>query len=82
MATTWPSTALFRYETDCGTMFGHTGNTFGYTQFAAATPNGRRSVTVSMTVQRTQKSIGWELAVFDALHAAEELAACAALARP
>jgi D-alanyl-D-alanine carboxypeptidase len=74
--------ALFRYETDCGTMFGHTGNTFGYTQFAAATPNGRRSVTVSMTVQRTQKSIGWELAVFDALHAAEELAACAALARP
>jgi hypothetical protein len=41
-----------------------------------------RSVTVSMTVQRTQKSIGWELAVFDALHAAEELAACAALARP
>ena len=74
--------ALFRYETACGPMFGHTGNTFGYTQFAAASPNGRRSVTVSMTVQRTQDSEGWELAVFEALHAAEELAACAALARP
>jgi D-alanyl-D-alanine carboxypeptidase len=73
--------ALFRYETECGTMFGHTGNTFGFTQFAAATADGRRSVTVAMTVQRTQKSLGWELAVFEALHAAEERAACAALAR-
>ena len=73
--------ALFRYETECGTMFGHTGNTFGYTQFAAATADGRRSATVSMTLQRTQKSEAWELAVFEALHAAEERAVCAALAR-
>ena len=73
--------ALFRYETDCGTILGHTGNTFGFTQFAAATPDGRRSVTVSMSLQRTQKSADWELVVFDALHAAQELAVCAALAR-
>jgi D-alanyl-D-alanine carboxypeptidase len=74
--------ALFRYETRCGTMFGHTGNTFGYTQFAAATADGQRSVTVSITLQRTQNSEGWELAVFEALRKTEELAVCAALARP
>ena len=74
--------ALFRYETRCGTMFGHTGNTFGFTQFAAATANGQRSVTVSITFQRTQNSAEWELAVFEALRKTEELAVCAALARP
>jgi D-alanyl-D-alanine carboxypeptidase len=74
--------ALFRYETRCGTMFGHTGNTFGATQFAAATANGQRSVTVSISLQRTQNSTDWELAVFEALRKTEELAACAALARP
>lgn len=72
--------ALFRYRTRCGTMLGHTGNTFGFTQFAAATPDGRRSVTVSMSLQRTQKSTGWPLAVFEALRIAEERAVCAALA--
>jgi len=25
--------ALFRYQTRCGVVFGHTGNTPGYTQF-------------------------------------------------
>ena len=73
--------ALFRYETRCGTMFGHTGNTFGFTQFAAATADGQRSVTVSITLQRTQNSADWELAVFEALRNTEELAVCAALAR-
>jgi D-alanyl-D-alanine carboxypeptidase len=38
--------ALFRYRTRCGTVWGHTGNTPGYTQFAAASGDGRRSVTV------------------------------------
>ena len=33
--------ATFRYQTDCGTVFGHTGNTLGYTQFIAASANGR-----------------------------------------
>ncbi len=72
---------LFRYQTRCGTVLGHTGNTFGFTQFAAATPNGTRSVTVTMSLQRTQNSTGWQHAVFEALRAAEEKAVCAALAR-
>lgn len=71
---------VFRYQTRCGTVFGHTGNIFGFTQFAAATPNGARSVTMTITLQRTQKSQGWQGAVFDTLRAAEEQAVCAALA--
>lgn len=43
--------ALFRYSTRCGVVHGHTGNIFGYTHFAAATPDGKRSVTVSVTSQ-------------------------------
>jgi len=41
--------ALFRYRTRCGTMYGHTGayGLGGYTQFAAATPSGRRSATLT-----------------------------------
>ena len=73
--------ALFRYRNPCGTMLGHTGNTFGYTQFAAATPDGSRSTTVSISLQRTQTSPGWQLAVFQALRTAEQRAVCAALAR-
>lgn len=72
--------ALFRYQTRCGTVLGHTGNTLGFTQFAAATPDGTRSVTVSISLQRTQNSTGWPLAVFQALRAAEVHAVCAALA--
>ena len=45
--------AIFRYATRCGTMFGHTGNTPGYTQFFAASRNGRRSVVVSINGQTT-----------------------------
>jgi D-alanyl-D-alanine carboxypeptidase len=74
--------SLFRYDTRCGTVFGHTGNTFGYTQFMAASRDGRRSVTMSISVQRTQTSQGRDAAVFAALRAAEEDAVCAALARP
>ena len=70
--------ALFRYETKCGTVWGHTGNTPGYTQFMAASGNGRRSVTVSVNSQHTPE-VG-EPAVFEALRRAEELAVCAALA--
>jgi D-alanyl-D-alanine carboxypeptidase len=73
--------ALFRYRNRCGTMLGHTGNTFGYTQFAATTADGSRSTTVSITLQRTQHAVGWPLAVFQALRTAEERAVCAALAR-
>lgn len=72
--------ALFRYRTRCGTVYGHTGNTFGFTQFAAASADGSRSVTVSINLQRTQESEGEAGAVFRALHRAELLAICAALA--
>jgi D-alanyl-D-alanine carboxypeptidase len=70
---------LFRYDTRCGTVFGHTGNTIGYTQFMAASRDGRRSVTMSISVQRTQRSEGRDAEVFRALRAAEEDAVCAAL---
>src|SRR5215212_9770573 len=45
---------IFRYETKCGTVWGHTGNTLGYTQFMAANSNGSRSVTVSVNTQLTR----------------------------
>ncbi len=70
--------ALFRYETRCGTVWGHTGNFPGYTQFAAASGDGRRSVTVSINAQHTPTD--GSPVVFEALRRAEELAVCAALA--
>ncbi|MBW0102665.1 beta-lactamase family protein [Pseudonocardia sp. KRD-291] len=73
--------ALFRYETPCGTVYGHTGNTLGYTQFAVAGRDGQRSATLSITAQRTQTSTGRDAAVFAALRAAELDAVCAAMAR-
>lgn len=73
------SLALFRYRTSCGTVYGHTGNTFGYTQFAAASPDGRRSVVVAMTLQRNESSSGQELSVFRALQQVEEAGVCQAL---
>lgn len=69
---------IFRYDTRCGTVWGHTGNTPGYTQFMAASPDGSRSVTVSINTQLTQND-GLRGA-FNALRRAEEYAVCAALA--
>jgi D-alanyl-D-alanine carboxypeptidase len=45
--------ALFRYKTSCGTVYGHTGNTAGYTHFIAATRDGSRSTSVSVAAQVT-----------------------------
>jgi D-alanyl-D-alanine carboxypeptidase len=42
--------SIFRYRTRCGTVYGHTGNYPGYVQFAAATRDGRRSVTTSLNI--------------------------------
>ena len=42
--------ALFRYQSKCGTVYGHTGNFPGYTQWAAATADGSRSVTTSLNI--------------------------------
>ncbi|MER5872907.1 serine hydrolase domain-containing protein [Streptomyces sp. NPDC002044] len=43
--------AVYRYTTRCGVVYGHTGNTAGYTQLVAATADGRRSLTFSITAQ-------------------------------
>jgi D-alanyl-D-alanine carboxypeptidase len=71
--------AVFRYRTRCGTVYGHTGNIFGYTQLMAATPDGRRSVTVSINAQITQDSKGKVLAAFRRLRDIEGDAVCLAL---
>jgi D-alanyl-D-alanine carboxypeptidase len=42
--------ALFRYQTRCGTVYGHTGNFPGYTQFAAATADGSAAVTTTLNI--------------------------------
>ena len=73
------SMALFRYETPCGIVHGHTGNTSGYTQFMAASPDGTRSATVAMTVQRNAEGTPQELQVLHGLQQAEAAAICLAL---
>jgi D-alanyl-D-alanine carboxypeptidase len=74
---------IFRYRTDCGTVYGHTGNLPGFTQFTAATLDGRRSVTVSANAQIVPSSKSAVVrAGFKALRRVGSLAVCAALARP
>ncbi|MGW5634122.1 serine hydrolase domain-containing protein [Streptomyces sp. NPDC003832] len=68
--------ALFRYTTRCGVLLGHTGNTPGYTQLAAATPDGRKSLTFSTTTQINQ-TLKPEL--LGQLRAVQENFACALL---
>lgn len=71
---------IFRYRTPCGTVYGHTGNTSGYTQFMAAGTDGRASVTVSISEQATNKSKTEALRnVFARLRALESDAVCLAL---
>jgi D-alanyl-D-alanine carboxypeptidase len=72
--------ALFRYKTRCGTMYGHSGNTAGFTQYAAASSDGSRSMTISINLQRTHQNQGQAAAVFAAFRKAALLAVCAALA--
>jgi D-alanyl-D-alanine carboxypeptidase len=68
--------AIFRYQTPCGTVYGHTGNTLGYTNFAAATPDGSDSVVVQINAQITPGVNG---AAFPDLEHIYELGVCAAL---
>jgi hypothetical protein len=58
---------------------GHTGSDPPPSDFTESTAF-LRSVTVSINLQRTQKSTGTGAVVFRALREAEELAVCAALA--
>ncbi|MEY9942038.1 serine hydrolase domain-containing protein [Streptacidiphilus sp. MAP5-3] len=68
--------AIFRYATRCGVVYGHTGNTPGYTQLAVATPDGSRSMTFSVNAQITPAS---SPAVFAKMRAVEEDFTCALL---
>lgn len=69
---------LFRYQTRCGTVYGHSGNTLGYTQYAFATRDGSRSATVSINVQVTQDSKGQRARVFGGLRRVAQAAICQA----
>jgi D-alanyl-D-alanine carboxypeptidase len=69
--------AIFRYQTRCGTVYGHTGNFPGYTIFAAATANGSRSVVVAINTQLNDKKP--VSAAYTALRNVETTAVCAAL---
>ncbi len=66
---------VFRYRTRCGTVYGHTGNYLGYTDFVAASRGGQRSVAVSVTTQLRPDLPG----PFPLLRKAETVAVCAAL---
>jgi D-alanyl-D-alanine carboxypeptidase len=64
--------AQFRYDTRCGTVYGHTGSILGYTQFMAASADGSRSVTFTISNQVSDE-------LLPTLRAVEELAVCEAL---
>ncbi|WP_329416448.1 beta-lactamase family protein [Streptomyces sp. NBC_00704] len=68
--------AIYRYETRCGVVLGHTGNFPGYTQLMAATPDGRRSLTFSITTQISATS---DPALLKQLRTIEENFVCALL---
>ena len=70
---------VFRYRLGCGTVYGHTGNFPGYTQFAASSSDGRRFATVSANTQLNQEQPNQ--VPFRALRRAFARAVCAALAR-
>ena len=70
--------AIFRYRTTCGTVYGHTGNTFGYTQFVAASANGSNSVSLTVSAQISPST---NASLFPSLRHTFESAVCAALAR-
>lgn len=68
--------AIFRYDTRCGVVLGHTGNFPGYTQLIAATPDGRKSLTFSLTTQ-VNRTLNPDL--LEKLRTIEENAVCTLL---
>lgn len=70
---------LYRYRTPCGVVFGHSGNFPGFTQWIAATPDGRNSTVVSANTQLAPPSTGPQ-DVFRSLRHIVRRAACSALA--
>jgi D-alanyl-D-alanine carboxypeptidase len=67
---------IYRYDTRCGTVYGHTGNFPGYTAFAAADRTGTRSVVVVANTQLNDKAGG---TAFTELRRVFTLGVCAAL---
>ena len=70
---------IFRYRTDCGTAFGHTGSFPGYRLFAASSRDGRRSVVFSVNAQIVPGSGSPEIS--ELLRRAQRLAVCKILGR-
>jgi D-alanyl-D-alanine carboxypeptidase len=71
--------AVFAYRTRCGSVYGHTGNAFGYTQFIGSTLDGRRSVILSVNTQLSDKSPNPMLSAYRRLRQIEQDMVCAAL---
>ena len=71
--------SLYRYRTDCGTVFGHSGNFPGYTQLTASTRNGRNSMVV--TFNQAQDGLPEPNPVFERMFRTYEAAACAVFAK-
>ncbi|MFD3931582.1 serine hydrolase domain-containing protein [Streptomyces sp. NPDC058614] len=68
--------AIFQYTTRCGVLYGHTGNTPGYTQLAATSPDGTRSLTFSINTQTSKSN---KPALLARLRTIQENFACALL---
>jgi len=71
--------ALFKYDTRCGTVYGHTGNFPGYTTIAVSSPDGRRSF-VMLVSTHLDKATGVP-ATFQFWRRTAEDGVCAAFAR-
>ena len=70
---------LFKYDTRCGTVYGHTGNFPGYTAIIVSSPDGRRSF-VMLVSTHLDKATGVP-ATFKFWRKTAEDGVCAALAR-
>ncbi|MFD7260481.1 serine hydrolase domain-containing protein [Streptomyces sp. NPDC059874] len=67
---------IFQYTTRCGVLYGHTGNFPGYTQLAATTPDGTRSLTFTINTQTSKSN---KPALLARLRTVQEDFACALL---
>jgi D-alanyl-D-alanine carboxypeptidase len=70
---------IFRYRMRCGTVYGHTGSFPGYHLFAAAVPDGRRSVVFTVNAQIVPRERARERVVAALIRSAQESAVCHAL---
>jgi D-alanyl-D-alanine carboxypeptidase len=66
--------SIYRYRTECGTVFGHSGNFPGYAQLIAASKNGRRSMVVSTNTQIDEP---FNPEIFERFDDVNEAAVCA-----